>query len=649
MEYISHISSSPLSSVLDVYETDRDLEHGHDCDIESRNFASAGLRTPSKIGNVLASPKISSPRRSHQQRPVQIAVLQAVLEAPKTAEVAAEAENGAVGVAADRNDSIDTATAVDLQKWPKMETPEPEQESSAPEPHPVTESTILPKPQPEYQPTREPERTRESEIITASDDSSQHQQKEEIVSQPAEKHQEVGNENGRGSNEFLQKNLEGDKQQNAAEVDKSAEASIEKPSGKTRRRRKKTAISPVQTEERNPGAPAVTTTRSGRRVIQKCHYGDTFPQSKPVVTKDLVKTNVPARAAAADATDATAATAVTTATTATPAGNIKDTIDTKDTKVTRAAKETPKAVKGERSPAAVVMRRRKLVAARWRSEFVLANARSPLTHYDLRTLLCQPEAWSLLDHEEQREVLALFPPDTKVLDAGTVDARPDVASLKNDNNFRHDCARYRSGLQDGFFNKSWLEEAFEAHAMRQGGTFDDYVLETFESSWGVEMPSRREPDEKDKATANGQQGREEKLSSISRKRSWDISAKADPEALDSTGSKEVTKFDNNNEPKSPTKVPEEEVRSPKRQKQDTGEPEDGKREAKEQVAKEAVSGTEDDTSRSQGIPEDDNQAGVPLSDAHQLPSSGQRPMDESVETQELLSTEDSWQKTARKS
>ncbi|CAK7270848.1 hypothetical protein SEPCBS57363_004312 [Sporothrix epigloea] len=637
MEFISHIPSSPLSSVLDVYETDRDLEHGHDCDVKSHNFASAGLRTPSKVNNVLASPKRSSPRRSHQQRPVQIAVLQAVLEAPETAEVAAEAEMGAVGVAAGQNGSIDTATAVDLQRWPKIETPKPKQEPPGPEPNSVTEPAIVPKTQPESQPKPALEPTREPEVIAAFNDPSQHQPKEGIVRQTDGKHREVINENGKGSNGFPQKSLEGEKQQNAGEVDKPTEASLEKPRRKPRRRNRTTVIPPVQTEERTPGAPAVTTTRSGRRVVQKCHYGDMSSRSKPVATKSLGKTNAPAEAAAEDATDAT------TATTATLAGNTKDSTDMKDTKITRAAKETPKAVKGERSPAAAVMRRRKLAAARWRSEFVLANTRSPLTHYDLRTLLCQPEAWSFLDHEEQREVLALFPPDTKVLDAGTADARPDVASLKNDNNFRHDCARYRSGLQDGFFNKSWLEEAFEAHAMRQEGMFDDYVLEAFESSWGVKMP-----DEKGEATVKGQQGREEKLSTISRKRSWDLSVKADPEALDSTGSEEVTKIDNKIEPKPPTNVPEEEVRSPKRQKQDTGEPKDGTGEAQEEVEKEAVSGV-DDTSRCQGILEDDTQAGVPLLDAQQLPSSGEGAQNESVKSRELLSTEESKQKTAVKS
>lgn len=145
--------------------------------------------------------------------------------------------------------------------------------------------------------------------------------------------------------------------------------------------------------------------------------------------------------------------------------------------------------------AALVERRRKLDAARWKADFVLSSGKSPLANFDIRTLLCQPEAWTALDASEQREVLALFPGAgaVSILDPGTADARPDVLSLKNDDNFRHDCARYRSDLGAGFHDKVWLEEAFEAHAMRRAGFFDAYVVEEFEDSWGVEVPEELRP------------------------------------------------------------------------------------------------------------------------------------------------------------
>lgn len=144
---------------------------------------------------------------------------------------------------------------------------------------------------------------------------------------------------------------------------------------------------------------------------------------------------------------------------------------------------------------AAVLRRRKVDAARWKTDFVLSNSRSPLSNFDLRALLCQPEAWTALSADEQKEVLALFPPETKsiVVDAATGEARPDIPSLKNDDNFRHDCARFRSDLQGGFFDRHWLESAFEAHMMRREGFFDAYVVKEFESSWGVQVPDKYKP------------------------------------------------------------------------------------------------------------------------------------------------------------
>ncbi|KIH95118.1 hypothetical protein SPBR_03475 [Sporothrix brasiliensis 5110] len=207
---------------------------------------------------------------------------------------------------------------------------------------------------------------------------------------------------------------------------------------------------PAATE---PDVPAVTTTRSGRRVVQK-HYGD---EPSPPSAKVTTRTRTLAKA--------------------------KD--------------ETAKTGKASPSTSAstAVMRRRKQAAARWQTDFVLANTRSPLTQFDLRTLLCQPAAWDALDADEKRGVLARLPPGAVVLDRDTPElARPDVAALKNDNNFRHDCARYRSDLAAGFYDKQWLEEAFEAHAMRSTGLFDAYVLDAFESSWGVTVPDELRPE-----------------------------------------------------------------------------------------------------------------------------------------------------------
>ncbi|OAA68746.1 proline-rich early nodulin-like protein [Niveomyces insectorum RCEF 264] len=143
--------------------------------------------------------------------------------------------------------------------------------------------------------------------------------------------------------------------------------------------------------------------------------------------------------------------------------------------------------------AAAAAKRRKRAAGRWQTDFVLSSSKSPLGDYDLRALLCKPEAWSVLSKDDQADVLRLFPPGHNIVGAGTDEARPDIASLKNDDNFRHDCARYQSDLQAGFHDKAWLAEAFEAHAMRRRGLFDEYVIAEFESSWGVRLPDAYKP------------------------------------------------------------------------------------------------------------------------------------------------------------
>ncbi|EPE02297.1 proline-rich early nodulin-like protein [Ophiostoma piceae UAMH 11346] len=135
-----------------------------------------------------------------------------------------------------------------------------------------------------------------------------------------------------------------------------------------------------------------------------------------------------------------------------------------------------------------VMRRRKAEAARWKTGFLLTDARSPLNKFDLRSILLRPETWDALSLEDQTEVLALFPSMANVSNPGTDMARPNISSLINDNNFRHDCARYQNDLADGFFEREWLAEAFEAHAMRNSGVFDEHVINEFETAWGVTVP-----------------------------------------------------------------------------------------------------------------------------------------------------------------
>ncbi len=66
-------------------------------------------------------------------------------------------------------------------------------------------------------------------------------------------------------------------------------------------------------------------------------------------------------------------------------------------------------------------------------------------------------------------------------------------SLMNDDNFHHDCARYVEDLQNGFHDKEWLEQAFEAHEMRNAGVFDEFLMRRFEKDWDVRLPDDLNP------------------------------------------------------------------------------------------------------------------------------------------------------------
>ncbi|KAK4137625.1 hypothetical protein BT67DRAFT_438878 [Trichocladium antarcticum] len=132
---------------------------------------------------------------------------------------------------------------------------------------------------------------------------------------------------------------------------------------------------------------------------------------------------------------------------------------------------------------------------RWDAPFVLTDSRSPLAMADLRAILLLPEAWDVLTQEEKQEILAKFPDDTHILDAGTPDARPNLVSLRNDDNFRHDCARYCENLEAGRYDDEWLRQAWPAHEKHRRGDFDGFLRDEFEAEWGIELPGNSEPEE----------------------------------------------------------------------------------------------------------------------------------------------------------
>ncbi|KAK4250379.1 hypothetical protein C7999DRAFT_11854 [Corynascus novoguineensis] len=144
---------------------------------------------------------------------------------------------------------------------------------------------------------------------------------------------------------------------------------------------------------------------------------------------------------------------------------------------------------------------------KWEAPFVFTNSKSPLANASLRAstrsssfeimrsanaafkaILLHPDAWDVLTPEEKKDVLAKFPDETRILNAGSEAARPDLASLANDDNFRYDCARYCENIELGRHDEEWLTQAWVAHEKHKRGDYDEFLREQFEEDWGTEMP-----------------------------------------------------------------------------------------------------------------------------------------------------------------
>lgn len=96
--------------------------------------------------------------------------------------------------------------------------------------------------------------------------------------------------------------------------------------------------------------------------------------------------------------------------------------------------------------------------------------------------------------EDKREILALFPDDTHILDVATPNARPNLESLKNDDNFRHDAEQYVSNLGKGMHDPVWLKDAWTAHHRRAAGDFDAYYIRKLEIDWNTTIPDEYKPE-----------------------------------------------------------------------------------------------------------------------------------------------------------
>ncbi|KAI1332056.1 Asx homology domain-containing protein [Xylariaceae sp. FL0255] len=123
---------------------------------------------------------------------------------------------------------------------------------------------------------------------------------------------------------------------------------------------------------------------------------------------------------------------------------------------------------------------------------MLTNPKAPLVNANLRDMLLSNKAWEILTPEEKQKVLSKFPDDLEILDPNTAGARPDFAALRNNDNFRHDVARYQEGLRQGFHDPEWIQQAQAAHRKRELGMYDEFMAADFQERWGLSMRVQQE-------------------------------------------------------------------------------------------------------------------------------------------------------------
>ncbi|KAL7958931.1 Asx homology domain-containing protein [Trichoderma compactum] len=171
----------------------------------------------------------------------------------------------------------------------------------------------------------------------------------------------------------------------------------------------------------------------------------------------------------------------------------------------------------------------------WDAESILKDPKSPLASANLRSILCNPMAWTALDQDDKAEILALFPDKGHILDSGTEDARPNFASLMNDDSFRYDCAAYTENIAEGRHDPEWLASAWSAHERRKAGDFDKHLMDKLEQDWGVEIPEemriRRDLPETEKKTNGSANGDAPRMKIVSRNRELRDSMEVDELAL----------------------------------------------------------------------------------------------------------------------
>ncbi|ODH45369.1 hypothetical protein ACO22_00093 [Paracoccidioides brasiliensis] len=131
----------------------------------------------------------------------------------------------------------------------------------------------------------------------------------------------------------------------------------------------------------------------------------------------------------------------------------------------------------------------------WNEELLLTSTKSRIIGVDLVKLLANPKAWTCLDEDEKKEIIALLPDDmqrhavTPIPKDGqdpenyVIPPLPE-SFVRYSNSWRDAVRQFQIDLQTGRYDPEWQQQAAEAMEERAQGMFDKFKEEQFEEFWG---------------------------------------------------------------------------------------------------------------------------------------------------------------------
>ncbi|OAX80529.1 hypothetical protein ACJ72_05142, partial [Emergomyces africanus] len=132
----------------------------------------------------------------------------------------------------------------------------------------------------------------------------------------------------------------------------------------------------------------------------------------------------------------------------------------------------------------------------WSEEQLTTSTESCIIDIDLVKLLASPKAWTCLNEDEKKEIMALLPDDIQrhAEPGPSSDHQEDPNNyvipplpesfVRYSNNWRDAVRQFQLDLQTGKYDPEWQRQAAAAMEERAQGNFDKFKEEQFEEFWG---------------------------------------------------------------------------------------------------------------------------------------------------------------------